>query len=254
MSSSQHPLRQSGIYRNLPSFDGATFKNLRALVCGATGISGFHTIRALLDSPKRWSQVFALSRRPMSDNLLSLFTEEQRSRIQHVSVDLGASPEDIAQSLSNAGVAADYVFYYAYLTPKTGKSAMDPSMAEDLIKANVPPFDNLLKSLPIAGIKPQRILLQTGGKNYGMHIGRVRTPVVESDPQPRHLTDNFYYHQEKLLRSFCDTHEETDWNMIRPAAIIGATESAAMNTFLSFGVYAAVQAHKQQPLLFGSDF
>lgn len=56
MSSSQFPLRQSGIYRNLPTFD-PSLRDLKALVLGATSISGFHTIRALLDSTHRWSKV-----------------------------------------------------------------------------------------------------------------------------------------------------------------------------------------------------
>lgn len=59
---------------------------------------------------------------------------------------------------------------------------MDPTMAEDLVKANVPPFETFLDSLPLAGIKPRRILIQRGGKNGGAHNGRVHTPLVETDP------------------------------------------------------------------------
>ncbi|KAJ4983195.1 nad dependent epimerase dehydratase family protein [Stagonosporopsis vannaccii] len=253
MSSIQFPLRQSGIYRNLPSFD-PSLKDLKALVLGATGISGIHTIRALLDTPGRWSKVYAVSRSPLSDKLVSLLPEEQHSRIQHVSVDMTSSAESIAEALRKADVSADVVFYYAYLSPKSGESAMDPKSAEELVEANVPPFKNFLRSLPLAGIRPKRILLQTGGKNYGMHIGRVRTSLVESDPQPSHLQPNFYYPQEDALRSFCEKHPETKWNIIHPFAIIGATGHASMNAFLSFGVYAAVQAHKGKPLKFGGDF
>jgi nucleoside-diphosphate-sugar epimerase len=253
MSSCQFPLCQSGIFRNLPSFD-PSIKDLKALVLGETGISGFHTIRALLDTPDRWSKVYAVSRSPLSEKLLSLLPQEQRSRIQHVSIDMTSSAEDIAQALRKADVKADYVFYYAYLSPKSGKSAMDPETAEELVEANVPPFKYFLGALPIAGIKPKRILLQTGGKNYGVHIGRVRTSIVESDPQPRHLSPNFYYPQEDALRAFCEEHSETKWNIVHPFAIIGATEHASMNTFMSFGIYAAVQAQKGEPLKFGADF
>lgn len=211
-------------------------------------------MRALLDTPDRWSKIYALSRSPPSDDLLSLLSEQQRSRIQHVSIDLSSSGKQIAQSFKSAGVQADYVFYYAYLNPKSGKSAMDPSSADELIEANVPPFKNLLQALPEAGIKPKRILLQTGGKNYGCHIGRVRTPLVESDAQPRHLGPSFYYLQEDLLEEFCTSHPETHWNIVMPAAVIGSTQNASMNTFLSFGIYAAVQAHKKEPLQFGGDY
>lgn len=253
MSSASQPLRQSGIFRNLPTFDSSV-KDLKAIVCGATGISGLNTIRALLDTPDRWSKIYALSRSPLSDEILAFLTEQQRSRIQHVSIDLSSSGEDISKSLKDAGVVADYVFYYAYLSPKGGKSAMDPSSAEGLVEANVPPFKNFLQALPLADIKPKRFLLQTGGKNYGCHIGRIRTSLVESDPQPRHLSPNFYFHQEDLLKEFCTEHPETDWNIVMPVAIIGAVQYASMNTFLSFGVYAAVQAHRKQPLQFGGDF
>jgi nucleoside-diphosphate-sugar epimerase len=253
MSASQHPLRQSGIYYNLPTFD-PSLTDLKAIVCGATGISGFNTIRALLDTPDRWSAVYALSRSPLPDSLLSLLTASQRSRIQHVSIDLTSDGPGIAASLKEVKVKADYVFYYAYMSPKSDKSAMDPSSAQELVEANVPPFKNLLAALPLAGIAPKRILLQTGGKNYGMHIGRVRTSLVESDPQPRHLSPNFYYQQEDLLHEFCANHAETGWNVVMPAAVIGAVQYASMNTYLSFGVYAAVQAHKKEPLQFGGDW
>ncbi|KAF2856367.1 hypothetical protein T440DRAFT_106777 [Plenodomus tracheiphilus IPT5] len=252
MGSQSQPLRQSGIFRNLPTFD-PSIKGLNAIVCGATGISGFHTIRALLDTPDRWSTVYALSRSALSNEILKLLTEEQRSRIKHVSIDLNASGEEIANSFKEAGVKADYLFYYAYLPPKSDTSAMDPSTAADLVESNVPPFRNLLEALPLAQIKPKRILLQTGGKNYGCHIGRVRTPLVESDPQPRHLCPNFYYHQEDMLEKFCNEHPETGWNIVMPLGIIGAVQYASMNTFLSFGVYAAVQAYMKQPLQYGGD-
>jgi nucleoside-diphosphate-sugar epimerase len=252
-SSLEQPLRQSGIYRNLPTFDSSV-KDLKAIVCGATGISGFNTIRSLLDTPDRWSKIYALSRKPFSKELLSFFTDEQRARLQHISIDLSSKSEDIAKSLKDLGVEAEYVFYYAYLPPENGMSDMDPSSAEALIEANVPHFRNFLKALPKANVKPKRILLQTGGKNYGMHIGRVRQPIIESDPQPKHLSPNFYYHQEDLLFKYCDEHPETDWNIIMPAAVIGPVQTAAINCFLAIGIYAAVQAHRKQPIQFPADF
>ncbi|KAH6642695.1 hypothetical protein C7974DRAFT_385968 [Boeremia exigua] len=165
-----------------------------------------------------------------------------------------SSAEDIAQALRKANIEADYIFYYAYLSPKSGNSAMKPETAQELVEANVPPFKNFLGSLPLAGIAPKRILLQTGGKNYGVHIGRSRASHVESDPQPRHLAPNFYYHQEDALKAFCNEHPETGWNIVFPFAIIGSTEYASMNVFMGFAIFAAVQAHKSEPLKFGGDF
>jgi len=186
MSSSEQPLRQSGIYRNLPSWD-STVKDLTAIVCGATGISGFHAIRALLDTPNRWSKVYALSRSPLSKEMLSFLTEQQLARLQHVSIDLSSPADEIAKAFKDAGVQADYIFYYAYLPPKTEKSAMDPSTAEDLLDSNIPPFKNFLASLPLAGLKPKRILLQTVAHQrgaHGHHVAHAGRSLQQPEPTP----------------------------------------------------------------------
>lgn len=254
MSSESYPLRQSGIYRNLPIFDPA-IKDLTAIVCGATGISGFHAVRALLDSPHRWATIYTVSRKPLSDKQLSLIPSKLHSKIKHVAVDFASSPQDVGQTLKSQIPHVDYVFYYTYIQPQTdGMSGMDPRMAQKLCDANVPVFETFLGALETAGLEPKRIILQTGGKNYGMHIGRGRTPCVESDPQPRHLGPNFYYHMEDKLKDFCERHAGTDWNVIRPAGVIGATQGSPLNTFLPFAKYAAVQAQKGEALRFGGDF
>lgn len=254
MSSQNYPLRQSGIYRNLPTFDPA-IKDLTAIVCGATGISGFHAVRALLESPERWRTIYTVSRTPLSEKHLSLIPASLHERIKHVAVDFESPLEEIVQKLRNNIEHADYVFYYTYIQPKSeGMSGMDPRMAQTLCDANVPVFDTFLRAVEAAGLQPKRILLQTGGKNYGMHLGRVRTPLVESDPQPRHLQPNFYYLLEDLLKQFCARNLGTGWNVLRPAAVIGATLNSPLNTFYSFGMYAAVQAQKNEALEFGGDF
>ncbi|KAK5170520.1 uncharacterized protein LTR77_005108 [Saxophila tyrrhenica] len=251
MGSELYPLRRSGIYCNLPSFD-PSLKNLSAIVVGATGISGFNTIRALLDVPGRWSTIYAISRSPFGDEMLSLFSPEQRACIKHVSVDLTGSGKGIGASLKDAGVNANYVFFYGYIHP-SGVSAMDPQAEEQMAKTNVPLFNNFLDALSVANIRPKRILLQTGGKNYGGQIGRARTPYVESDPQPKHLSINFYYKQEDALKSYCSAHPECSWSVIRPFGVIGAVPSAGMNTFLPFAVLASVSAAKDEPVFFGGD-
>ena len=251
MGSEQLPLRQCGIYRNLPDFD-PSIKGQKAIIVGATGISGFGALRSLLDAPQRWSTIYALSRSPLSPEMQSVLTKEQLSHVQHVSVDLTGSEDSIAKSLKDGGVQADYVFFFAYVHPK-GKSAMDPSMAQALVETNVPLFNNFLTALDLASISSKRILLQTGGKNYGMHIGRAKTPYVESNAQPRHLAENFYYHQEDALFKYCEKHPGTSWNIVRPFGIVGAVPAAGMNTFLPMAVFAAVQAKKGEPIFFGGD-
>lgn len=106
---------------------------------------------------------------------------------------------------------------------------------------------------PQAGVKPSRFLLQTGAKNYGVHIGRIRTPSCESDPQPKHLEPNFYYPQEELLFKYCKENG-VNWNVVMPAWIIGPTNNAQMNALHPFAIYAAVQAYKGEPIAFGGDW
>lgn len=253
-SSANYPLRQCGIYHNLPDFD-PSLEGLSAVICGANGISGFATLRALLDAPKRWSRIYTLSRSSLSEEQMSLIPSDLHSHIKQISIDLSTSGQDIAQVLRDANVQADYVFFYSYLQPSDAKaSGMSVEMAHALVELNVPIFNNFLEGLELAALKPKRIALQTGGKNYGLHVGRTRTPLVESDPQPRHLQPNFYYHQEDLLIQYCQKHPETGWNFIRPVGIIGVAQRAPLNAFYPFAIYAAVQAQKKQPLQFGGDF
>ncbi|KAF2217993.1 hypothetical protein CERZMDRAFT_92621 [Cercospora zeae-maydis SCOH1-5] len=109
MSSAKYPLRNSGIYRNLPTFD-PSIKGLTALICGGTGIPGFHTLRALLDSPERWSTIFVLSRSPLPEQMSALLTEDQRQRTKHISINLQDSAEEIAQNLRKSPYQAKLHF------------------------------------------------------------------------------------------------------------------------------------------------
>lgn len=160
MGSEQHPLRRSGIYRNLPTFD-PSIKDLTAIVVGATGISGFSTLLCLVDSPHRWKTVYALSRNPPSPGMWSLLSPDQQARIKHVPTDLTQSVAEISAGLKKAGVEkVDHVFFYAYIHPK-GHNAMDPAMADALIETNVPIFEKFLEVLDKTNLIPKRILLQS---------------------------------------------------------------------------------------------
>jgi len=249
MGSENYPVRHMGIYHNLPTFD-PSIKDLTAIITGANGISGFHTLRALLDSPQRWSKIYAISRRPPPKEMMDLLTADQRSRVQHVASDFLSTPETIAESMKSAKVTADYVFFYSYLQPRPQPGAAPWSNAEELVRVNGTLLSNFLQALTITGITPKRFLLQTGAKNYGVHIGRARAPALESDPRPT-LEPNFYYPQEDMLFDYCQQHG-VGWNVIRPSWIIGAVNNAQMNALHPFSVYAAVAAQRKIPLVFPS--
>lgn len=169
MGSEKQPLRQIGIYHNLPDFD-PSITGLTAIITGANGISGFGTMRALLDAPKRWSKIYALSRRPPPEQMMGLLTSEQRGRVQHVACDFLEPGETIAKALKDANVTADYIFFYSYLQPKPPPGALIWSNSDELVKVNSALLSNFLDALPSAGITPKRFLLQTGAKNYGRSI------------------------------------------------------------------------------------
>lgn len=99
--------------------------------------------------------------------MAALLTEDQRKRTKHVSVNLRGKAGEIAESLKNAQVKPDYIFFYSYMTVEN-ENAMSPDVSEKLYNLNVPLVDNLLQALPKADIQPKRILLQTGGKHYGV--------------------------------------------------------------------------------------
>src|ERR1700754_1957879 len=113
MSSKNYPSRDSGIYHSLPQFD-PKLTGLTALITGANGISGFNTLLALLDSPQRWSKIITLSRRAIPPQMMSLIPAEDHGRIEHISCDLLAEPEAIANLLAAAQFRVDYIFFYAY--------------------------------------------------------------------------------------------------------------------------------------------
>ncbi|KAJ4245256.1 hypothetical protein NW762_014126 [Fusarium torreyae] len=246
-------VKHCGVYRNLPVLGSAT-NDLTAIVPGATGISGWNTIRSLLESPDRWTKIYAMSRSPPKQELLDLLPAEQQLRVHHLPVDFSGSAADVASSLKQVRGERLYVFFYAYLQPKTEEHEGVWQNVEKLKETNEKLFSTFLEALELADLKPRRILLQTGGKNYGMQIGRAPAPWVESDPQPRHLDPNFYYGQEDALHAYCQRHPETSWNVTRPAGVMGSALNAQMNFLYLCAVYAAVQANKQQPIYFPGDW
>ena len=165
MGSEVLSVRNSGIYHNLPQFD-PFIKDLTAIITGANGISGFQTLRALLDSPQRWAKIYAISRRPPPPAMMSLLSEEQQSRVQHVASDFLKPAAEVAEALRAGGVSkVDYVFFYSYLQPPPPKGSAPWSNVEELTKVNTALLKNFIEALPIAGLKPKRFSLQTGAKN-----------------------------------------------------------------------------------------
>lgn len=120
-------------------------------------------------------------------------------------------------------------------------------------------LQTFLSALDIASIQPNRILLQTGLKNYGVHLGPVTVPCTESDPRvllkdaQDRISPNFYYRQEDILFDYCKSHPHTSYNVTMPSWILGAVKASDMTTFYPLAVYAAVQRKLGRKLEFPGD-
>lgn len=239
-----YQVRDVGIYHGLPVFDPST-KGLTAIVTGANGISGHHMVRVLAESPERWSKIYCLSRRPPA------YPGGLPANAEHIPLDFLQKPEEIGAVLKEKGIKADHIFFFSYIQvdPRPGGAIW--SNANEMVEVNTKLLSNFLEALPIAGIKPQRIMLQTGAKNYGLHLGPTSVPQVESDPRVL-LEPNFYYSQEDYLWDYCKKHD-IGWNICMPSFILGAVPDAAMNVCFPLAVYAAVTKHLGEKLEYPAD-
>ena len=91
-------VRSDGIYHGLPVLDPNT-TGLRAIVVGASGMSGQQMIDVLAQSPQRWETIYALSRRPpQPSNGVDV--------AKHVPTDLLKEPNEIAERLKEHNAQA----------------------------------------------------------------------------------------------------------------------------------------------------
>ncbi|KAF1956958.1 NAD dependent epimerase/dehydratase family protein-like protein [Byssothecium circinans] len=237
--SNQQVVQTRGIYHGLPVYP-SSIKGLTAIITGANGISGNYMLRVLTQNPERWTKTYCLSRRPPA------IPNGLPKNAEHIPLDFLKDKEEIARVLREKGVQADYVFFYSYVQaqPKEGKGLW--SDAKEMCRVNVALLKNFCDALPLANIKPKRIMLQTGAKNYGIHLGPAVTPQEEHHPRVT-LEPNFYYPQEDYLDNFC-TKQGIQWTLAMPSYILGAVPDTAMNLIYPLGIYAAVTKHLGQRL------
>ncbi|KAH7104652.1 NAD dependent epimerase/dehydratase family protein [Auriculariales sp. MPI-PUGE-AT-0066] len=205
-----------------------------AIVTGATGMLGRELINELGRHPETWKTVHALSRSKKGD---------LPANAVHNHVDFSQSVEQMSRDLK--GVEADYVFFSAYLQKDS---------EEEACRVNGELLDNFLKALEMNNVvsKIKRILLVTGGKIYGVHLGRVKVPMVESDPwlpEPPY-PPNFYTVQIHILQEFCKKHPNVSWTTTLPNDVIGYVRGNFMNLITGVGYYAAVCKELGAPFLF----
>ena len=199
-----------------------------AVVVGALGVIGRYIVEKLASLPD-W-QVVGLSRR----------AGKPGPSVRYVSVDL-LDPEDVVAKLKPL-TDVTHIFYAAFQA-STGEAAgyasnVTPNL--EMLANSVGTIDSVAKNL-------QRIVLVTGTKYYGSHLGPFRTPARESDP--RHLGPNYYFDQIDWLTDF-QRGKRWSWTELRPQTLCGFAPGTAMSIVPVIAVYAAICKELGLPLRF----
>ena len=192
-----------------------------ALVVGASGIIGNAVVREL-QGRTDW-QVRALPR-TFVDGVETIKVDL---------LDLDATTRALAAARDTT-----HVFYAAL---KGGTDLLD----EERINGGM--LRNLLDGLKAVGAPLQRVVHYQGAKVYGVHLGATQAPFYEDDP--RHMTPNFYYAQEDLLRQRAAAGE-FEWSILRPDVVVGDIAGNPMNIVMVMGVFAALSKQAGVPLRF----
>ena len=106
---------------------------------------------------------------------------------------------------------------------------------------------NAVTAIAQASPKLARVVLVTGTKYYGTHLGPFKTPARESDP--RHMPPDYYFDQIDWLTAF-QKGKAWDWVELRPQTLCGFAPGTPMSILPAIAVYAAVSKELGLPLRF----
>lgn len=198
----------------------------RALVIGATGITGSNTAQHLADSG--WS-VLGVSR-GIPTGLRG---------VQHVPVDV---MDPSAADAAIADLAATHLFFCTW-------SRQDTEAQN--IKVNGAMLRNALEAAGKAGTL-QHAALVTGLKHYlgpfeAYAQNPAKPPFRESQGRLEH--ENFYYEQEDILFEAAARYGFS-WSVHRPHTVIGFALGNAMNMGVTLAVYGTLARETGRPFVF----
>ncbi len=200
-----------------------------AVVVGALGVIGRYIVERLAALPD-WN-VVGLSRRKGED----------RGRVRYISVDL-LDTADTAKKLAGLGDAT-HIFYAAFQSAGAQVAAdyaRGIAVNRDMLVNSVSAVERVARGL-------QRVVLVTGTKYYGTHLGPFRTPAKEDDP--RHMPPNYYFDQVDWLMAQQKGKPWT-WTELRPQTLCGFAPGTPMSIVPVIAVYAAISKELGLPLRF----
>jgi nucleoside-diphosphate-sugar epimerase len=145
---------------------------------------------------------------------------------------------------NNAALLAEvsHVFYAAYIEKKT--------LAEQTT-TNLRLLQNLVWGLEKVAPGLKHVTFIQGGKAYGAHLGKYKTPALETDS--RHFPPNFYYSQQDFLTQQ-SAGKAWSWTAVRPDIMVGFAVGNPMNMANLLAVYATLCRELNVPFRFpGSD-
>jgi nucleoside-diphosphate-sugar epimerase len=199
-----------------------------AVVLGALGVIGRYIVERLA-ALEDW-RVIGVSRRKGED----------RARVRYIAVDL----LDRAAAMRALGGLreATHVFYAAFQGAPGAAADFARNVAanRDMLVHSVSALDQACGAL-------ERVVLVTGTKYYGSHLGAYKTPAKESDP--RHLGPNYYFDQIDWLTGF-QRGKPWSWVELRPQTLCGFAPGTAMSIIPVIAVYAAISRELGLPLRF----
>ena len=199
-----------------------------AVVVGALGVIGRYIVARLIEQGE-WS-VVGLSRR----------SAEPAPRYRHIAVDL-LDAEETAEKLGRLRDAT-HVFYAAF-QPAAGAAA---GYGEN-VAPNRAMLVNAVTAIERAAPRLTRVVLVTGTKYYGSHLGPYRTPAREGDP--RHAGPNYYFDQIDWLAAF-QRGKSWDFVELRPQTLCGFAPGTPVSLAPAIAVYAAISKELGRPLHF----
>ncbi|KAF4548407.1 Hypothetical protein D9617_28g065130 [Elsinoe fawcettii] len=208
-----------------------------ALVFGASGVSGWAITNQALRFPSKntFSKVTALTNRPLSIEESGLPRDE---RLQLASgIDLTDSVNSIISGLKSKIKdisSVSHVFFTAYIEK--------PSYPE-LVSINEVLVRNAISAVSqLAGSSLKAVILQTGGKHYGVEFSdkvKIQPPLKpDAHRIPSPIGDNIFYYNQYDIVSDLSKGQKWNYYEVRPDVIVGFTPgSNFMNITQGLGFY-----------------